>query len=962
MYLRSTCFTLWIVAIAAVAAVPSSAGRARRHEAPGSQLFTSPQSNPIALEPGGDLLLVASTTSNRVDAIDASTNAFIGRILVGIDPSGIAFKPDGTEAWVTNHISDTVSVIDTDSASSSYLRVVETVQDVDGNGQTSFDEPVGVAFKGDGTEAYVTLSSANDVAVVDTATYQVTGRIHIPAQDPRAVAVSGNFLYVAAFESGNTTELAACETASDDPDPNDCSLTSLDLVNFVIASPNMPGEIKNIDADPDVPDMDLFVINTNNHMIVDVVEGVGTLLYGIAVDGNDVYITQADARNDANGIDELTATPPPFLIGLENRMFFNRIAHVSCVNGNCGTPSQKELELGVGSTPSPALATPYGIAVTSDGNTIVATAAGSSRVFTYDASGSSASDVLDHLDVGAIPRGLALRDNGNGTSTAYVLNTLDNTVTPVTVTHATGALAAGTDIPVGADPTPENIRLGRIAFNDANASTSGTFSCASCHPDGHTDQLLWRIGGQCVACPTDEARSTMPIKGLRDSLPLHWDGTLGDPWGGPNGSDPGAQLAANCDPNDPQTCFRQLVNGSLSGVMCDQDPSCATGPSGLAGLLSNSERDDMADFLEVVSYGPPRSRRADDVVTSAAVRGFEDFYHDQGTQLGILDPNTCADSSAGCHELPLGTASNSASLAGFDAPTMRGMTDRFLQFSVGLTAASELMTAANGGVSIPPFGTGPPNPFPYSPADGVEENTVFGVAFTIFTPVYNVGPQDMFEMFEQASTGHSGAIARQVMLNTRTANAPVVNDTENLLALLEAADANGLVNLRGDGLRNGSPVGISYKATTGSYQVAGALLTRADMISEASSGALLAQFTAHLRSGVSESTPQPLIAPVDSACGTGNGSSGDPDIPSGSNFTLEGAHAAVGDEFFLDGQPTGIVLGVGDIASDGSHPCGSGDMLPQLITVSGLSRGPGTELLQLKSAASGLLSPEVPLP
>lgn len=39
------------------------------------------------------------------------------------------------------------------------------------------------------------------------------------------------------------------------------------------------------------------------------------------------------------------------------------------------------------------------------------------------------------------------------------------------------------------DPTDPDLKQGRIAFNSAEASSTGTFACASCHPDGHTDQL-----------------------------------------------------------------------------------------------------------------------------------------------------------------------------------------------------------------------------------------------------------------------------------------------------------------------------------------------------------------------------------------------------------------------------------------------------------------------------------------
>ena len=67
----------------------------------------------------------------------------------------------------------------------------------------------------------------------------------------------------------------------------------------------------------------------------------------------------------------------------------------------------------------------------------------------------------------------------------------------------------------------------------------------------------------------------MPVRGLRDSLPLHWDGTLGDPFGGPDGSvGSGGNTGTSCSAGNSHGCFRHLVDGSLSGVMCDQTPSC----------------------------------------------------------------------------------------------------------------------------------------------------------------------------------------------------------------------------------------------------------------------------------------------------------------------------------------------------------------------------------------------------
>lgn len=976
-----------LVALALALVLPDVADAARRrratHEASGHLTFASPQADPVAISPDGTLVLVAATTSNRVDAIATATDTVVGHVPVGMDPVSVAFRPDGQEAWVSNHVSDSVSVIDTNPASASYLEVVETVQSLAG-GVTLFDEPVGIAFAENGEKAYVALSSTNEIAVVDTALcqtpctpYEVSDVLSISAQEPRAMVVRGGRLFVAAFESFNKSELSVCGNLTGTGGVGDqCSMGLQELLQF-ITNPNVPAAVKNIVIDPQVPDRDLFVFRTSDDQLLEAVSGVGTLLYGLAVSsGGDVFVSQADARNAENGDDG------EFLVALDNRMFLNQVTRVDCGGGDgnpCGSPTRFDLEPAPPSQPalSNALATPYGVQVSGDDSTLVLTAAGTSRVFTLNPTTGAVLDILDLEDPGVsgdegqqIPRGVALWSKpdapGQGAPLkAYVLNTLDNSVTVVDVSNPSN-LVRGARIPVGDDPTPDAVRRGRIAFNNAFGSSTGTFSCASCHPDGNTDQLLWRIGGDCTAigCPPgDEPRSTMPIRGLRDTVPLHWDGTLGDPFGGRDGST-ASNLPPSCDVNDPHTCFRDLVEASFSGVMCDQTGSCPvcdtqaqTCPSG--ALLSNAEREDMATFLERVSYPPARSRSIDDAVTATAVTGFEDFFMDQGNG---GNPDTCADSNAGCHELPLGTATNSETLAGFDAPTMRGMTDRTLQFSLGPTNAEELLVLANSGFNLFGFVASPLEPeLQWDPNNvGFSEATTFGAAFLAFEGVYNSRPPGMLQMFEEASTGHSGATGRQVTLNTRTTGASLLATTDALLADLEAADLRGVVNLRGRALRGGTPVTISYKAGIDLYQVGGQQMDRATLLADAQIGLTLATLTAHLRNAVDEDAPQPLISPVGGQCGTGNGATGDPALPTGSSFQLEAAHVGAGDVVFLNGQPTGATLSLAGTSS--SCTATQGQVTPDLIQISGLSRTGGTDLLQVWSASSGLLSNEIPLP
>jgi len=968
-----------LVLLGALASLGVDCGT-NNHEFVGRQDFTSPQANPIVLSPDGNTLYVANTTSNTVSVISTATPGPGSQVEVGVEPVGLAVKPDGSQLWVTNHVSDSVSVVDVNPASPSYLTVIQTIQDIDANGVSQFDEPVGVAFASN-TKAYVALSSRNDIAIINASTYQVSGRIQITAQEPRAIAVRNGKLYVAAFESSNQTELSVCPGVAPGPSGSQCTLDTNDIVTFVITSPNIPGEPVEIVADPDVPDRDLFVFNTSNESEFDVVTGVGTLLYGVAVDGNgNVFVTGTDARNDANGLNGDN------LIDIDNRMFFNEVARVSCGGASCGLPTIFDLE---NATPpsfpvdGEQLATPYGIAISDNNATIVGTAMGSSRLFTMNASTGA---VLGRLDLNAgapaakgqqIPKGIALKSGAGGApATAYVLNTLENTVSIVNVSNPAVPVHVQ-KISVGSDPTPDAVRKGRIAFANAFASSSGTFSCESCHPDSHTDQLLWRIGGACFfgACTgDDEVRSTMPIRGLRNTLPLHWDGTLGDPFGGINGAyntttNPNPTDCALGDADGDHDCFVDLVNESMRGVMCDQS-DCQNGPSGEPGLLTTQERDDMARFIAATVYPPPRSRRISDQLTTQAVDGFEDFFvdaaaggtgGDAGDLLGVV---TCADMDSGCHALPLGADDNSSTLAGFDAPTMRGMTDRFLHFSLGITTSEESLVFGSSPrtINILGFNLSYPGPssskFTYSAAKGYEEETSFQASFLIFQPVYGSGPEPMFQMFEEASTGFSGALGKQVQLNQNTTAAgPTLTATLSVLNALQTADNRGSVNLRGVGRRADAPITLSYRAPTNDYRNGNdsVILTQAQLVSEAQAGTLNLMLTASLSANFgNDAYRQPLLSITN--LGTANGTNpAIPFLPGADPMQLVGIDVRSDATIFIDGAPVA-----------GTISCVGGTFTPycssQLVSVdlANASIGSGLHMLQVQNPKSAL-SAELPV-
>ncbi|MDJ0789559.1 MAG: hypothetical protein QNK05_22425 [Myxococcota bacterium] len=838
----------------------------------GSPLFTSPQTNPIALGRDGQRLYVANTTAGVVTAFDVSNPAApvkAGEIRVGLDPVGLAVRPPGRDdvdatelLLVTNHISDSVSVVDTAT-----LSVVQTLQELDADGVSLTNEPVGVTFAGP-DRAFVTLDDPNEVLVVDfdaqdRASIAPT-RLRITNQAPRALAVADGRLYVASFESFNQTELPTC--APGDPrglspgDPFDegCEFT-LDnaFIGSFAGNPNVGGRVI---LDRDQPDRDLFVFDAATLAPIDVVESVGTLLYGVATgSGGRVYVTHTEARNARNGLAEL-----------QNRMFENRLARIDCGPGGCGAPVQIDLDASAGEP----VATPYGVAVSEDGALLVATASGSdgatpgasdggvtaplAGLVTLDADGA----VLGTVAVGAIPQGVALRSDAAGQGThAFVLNTVDSTLSVVDVSDPAQPSVVAT-LAAGPDPTPDDVRRGRIAFSTARASTSGTFSCESCHPGGNTDQLIWTIN--TIEGPDDgpfpggvapEPRTTMPVRGLRDTLPVHWDGSLADPFEGvfvPGDSAPDCDLEVD----GQQGCMRHLVDASLGGVMCAQDFSsaCVDGPSGLPGLLEDAERDDMAAFLLAVSFPPSPERRPDDALTPLGMQGVSDFF------TFLDDPGstgTCAN-TGGCHALPLTVDTNSG-VGGFDAPSIRGLWDRSLIFSNGLMNSEEglalLQDCADGvgpldpceATILPPSGEQV-----WDPAIGMtERGTLMGSFSPFFSNLYGVPAQGIWALVNEMSVGYPGLLGRQLELATADDDTAAAN-------ALEDAAVQGKIELLASLGQTGT---WSFDPARGLWDGPTLGLTRSELVSLAQSTQQVITLTAHAPIAVEADTPQPLLWP-----------------------------------------------------------------------------------------------------
>jgi len=160
--------------------------------------WESPHVHPLHLTPDNNLLLAVNTADAKLEVfeINGSTPVSIDAIPVGLDPVSVRARSN-TEAWVVNHISDSVSIVDLNAGV-----VTHTLQ--------TDDEPADVVFAGNPERAFVTSSQTNTIMVFDpnnlTAQPQT---FSLAGEDPRALAVSpdGNTVYAAIYESGNASTI-----------------------------------------------------------------------------------------------------------------------------------------------------------------------------------------------------------------------------------------------------------------------------------------------------------------------------------------------------------------------------------------------------------------------------------------------------------------------------------------------------------------------------------------------------------------------------------------------------------------------------------------------------------------------------------------------------------------------------------------------------------------------------------
>lgn len=532
--------------------------------------WESPHVHPLDRTPDGRLLVAVNTADNRLEIFQLPDMRALGSIPVGLDPVSVRVR-NNKEAWVVNHISDSVTIVDLQR-----MMVMETLQ--------TDDEPADVVFAGHPEKAYVSCSQSNTILVFRTNKLdQAPLRIPIKGEDPRALAVSpdGKTVYAAVFESGNSSTLVSGgflglfgvppfpQGANDPENPNggvnpfpNNGDQFEPAINPELPPPPPVGIIVKKDEDGnwrddngkdwtdyvsganaeksgripgwDVLDHDLVMLDTR-YNTVEYVDRLMNINMALAVNpaNGKVSIVGTDARNEVRY--------EPVLNGV-----FLRV-NMATVDPKAGRAEIQDLNPHLDYTTTSvavdqrmqSIGDPRAVVWDKKGENAYVAGMGSNNVVVMREEGGR-DHCEDVIAVGEGPTGLVL---DRTKPRLYVLNRFDASISVVdTLSREEINRVAFFD------PTPMAIKIGRKhLYNTFKNSGLGIASCGSCHVDGRADGLAWDLGDPSGAMETVEHQNLgfghpvlsqlfadhHPMKGpmvtqtLQDIIgkePLHWRG------------------------------------------------------------------------------------------------------------------------------------------------------------------------------------------------------------------------------------------------------------------------------------------------------------------------------------------------------------------------------------------------------------------------------------------------------
>ena len=635
--------------------------------------FESGQVRPMAMSSDNSKLLVTNTPNSTLEIfnIDSSGLSHQQSVPVGLEPVAVAVADN--QAWVVNHLSDSISIVD---LSSTPARVIQTL--------LVGDEPRDIVFAGDNkSRAFISTAhrgqnGPDDNAIDAGLTTPGLGRadiwvfdrrqpgtsiggdpitvVNLYSDSPRSLAVSqdGNTVYAAGFLSGNkTTVLGESKLDKSLPTTNAEGFEQPDTGLIVRFDGNNWRDDNGTDwsnrVNLSLPDYDVFSINAAGNPPQEIPtqrhSGVGTVLYNMIINpvSGALYVTNTEARNQVRF--EGTRAAGSQISSVRGHFSESRITVITSSGNVIPRHLNKHIDYTQNSNPQlkqASISQPMGMAISSDGTSLYVTGFGSQKISVYNTSqledNSFDPTAVRQINLNAGgPSGLILDKSRNR---LYVLTRFNNGLVTIDTTNHDQVQQL-----TMYNPEPESVINGRPFLYDANLSSAhGDSSCGLCHVFGDFDGLAWDLGDpdanrianpnpfvndqnlqitNPVFHPMKGPMSTQSLRGLKGNGPMHW---RGDRTGKAGNNNDSLELRAFMD-----------FNPAFVGLVGNNNE------------LPEEQMRAFAEFALQISYPPNPIRALDNSLNATQAQG-RNIYINQRTsgltpiQLGggaLFTCNTC---------------------------------------------------------------------------------------------------------------------------------------------------------------------------------------------------------------------------------------------------------------------------------------------------------------------------------
>ncbi len=499
----------------------------------GATLRTPARSSTIAITSDDRYVVVPNRDVDTVsiievaDATGADVDNRLIEVTVGDEPRYVSISPDDREAYVTNAISGTVSVISLNGNMSSLAATIPVGT-----------EPRGCAVTPNGERLYVANHTEGTVSAINLETRQVVGTVDVGG-NPIALAITNDGDTEDIDERVFVTQFYAQAVAGADSEVDDLGKQGI-VRSFAVGNPGSPVTItlsplqnSGFTANRAPFCTQIMMTAINDFFCPDPGE-TDAMAATITADPQAVYPNQLWSciiRNNRLYVPNIGASPEPpvrfnvnvqALVHVADTASSTEVAnlHVNLNNAVAAeravTPDDQEV--------AGNLAGLFGndlvdIDATSDGDTILIVSRGGNYVFRASLDNDGRVDLsppdIIRIGTGNLPNGVVINSDG---TRAYTNNEIGFSVTAIDLSRNEPITL---DIPSSAPPPPgsddHRVLLGKLVFftalgvpnNDifgtpirnivplderGKASDNAWSGCGSCHPDGLADGVTWAFG------------------------------------------------------------------------------------------------------------------------------------------------------------------------------------------------------------------------------------------------------------------------------------------------------------------------------------------------------------------------------------------------------------------------------------------------------------------------------------